>query len=255
MPFTGAIPSSSWGKERVYLSTRETSFFSKGKERRPRLAADRSRLLLVLALSAVSVVAFQGSRGLYDHTEGRYAEIAREMIASGDYLEPTLDHVPHWAKPPLTYWAIAAGVRVLGRNAWGARFYDVFAFVITVLAVTVCARALWDGTTGFVAGLVYLSSFLPAAGANLATTDTLLAMWEALGVLFYVLAYRSPDRGRSRTWVRLMWLAFGLGFFTKGPPALLPLLALVAFHLHARRPFALGDILGFLLFAASALSP
>ena len=63
----------------------------------------------VAALAFVVAASFQGSRGLYESTEGRYAECARETLASGDWDDPILNGRPHWTKPPLTYMAIMAG--------------------------------------------------------------------------------------------------------------------------------------------------
>jgi 4-amino-4-deoxy-L-arabinose transferase-like glycosyltransferase len=203
----------------------------------------------LLAASALLIAfAFQGTRGLYEPSEGRYAEVAREMRESGRYLEPTLAHRPHWTKPPLTYWGIAGGLAIAGDNPWGVRAYDAIAFTLTVLGVAAIGSTLWNPETGFLAGLVFLSSPFPVVGANVATADTLLALWTTLALLAYVRAWKGA---RSASWARLMWLMFGLGFFTKGPPALLPLLALVVFHWIARRPFRLLDVAGAALFVVS----
>jgi 4-amino-4-deoxy-L-arabinose transferase len=208
------------------------------------------RSWILLTISALFVaLAFQGTRGLYDPSEGRYAEVAREMRATGNYLEPTLAHHPHWTKPPLTYWSIAVGLAVVGNNTWGVRASNALAFVITTLAVAATAATLWGSQTGFFAGLIYLSSLFPVVGASVATADTLLAMWTALALLAYVRAWRGT---RSAVWTRVMWLMFGMAFFTKGPPALLPLVALIVFHIAARRPFRLFDIAGLLLFVVSS---
>ena len=207
------------------------------------------RAYILLAASALLVAfLFQGTRGLYEPSEGRYAEVAREMRESGNYLEPTLAYRPHWTKPPLTYWSIAGGLAVAGDNAWGVRAYNAIAFSLTTVAVAAIGATLWGANTGLLAGLVYLSSPYPIVGANVATADTLLALWEVLALLAYVRAWRGA---RAAPWARLMWLAFGLGFLTKGPPALLPLLALVVFHLAARRPFRLLDRAGAALFVVS----
>lgn len=69
---------------------------------------------IIIILSAFIALVFQRSRGLYETTEGRYAECAWEMFVRGKFLEPTLDFLPHWTKPPLTYWAIEAGIALLG---------------------------------------------------------------------------------------------------------------------------------------------
>jgi len=210
---------------------------------------DKRSWILLTLFALLVAVSFQGTRGLYDPSEGRYAEAAREMRATGSYLEPTLAHHPHWTKPPLTYWSIAAGLAVAGNNTWGVRASNALAFVITTLAVAATAATLWGSPTGFFAGLIYLSSLFPVVGASVATADTLLAMWTALALLAYVRAWRGT---RPAVWTRVMWLMFGMAFFTKGPPALLPLVALIVFHIAARRPFRLFDIAGLLLFVVSS---
>ncbi len=206
------------------------------------------RTALLAAIALVAAFAFQGTRGLYDPSEGRYAEVAREMRESGNYLDPTLAYRPHWTKPPLTYWAIAGGLAVCGDNTWGVRSYNAVAFVLTTLAVAGIGATLWNAEAGFLAGLVFLSSPYPFAAANATTADTLLATWTTLAMLGYVRAWKGA---RSAWWVRFMWLMFGVAFSTKGPPALLPLLALVVFHAVARRPFRMLDAAGMILFVAA----
>lgn len=214
--------------------------------RRPRAA------LLVLAL--LVAFAFQGSRGLYESTEGRYAECAREMVRSGNYLEPTLAGRPHWTKPPVTYWAIAAGLEVAGVNGWGARLSNAIAFVLTALLVAGIGATLWDPATAVVAGLVYVTSVFPAAAATVVSTDTLLTLFAVLTVFLYLRAWREQDRGRARWWVRAMWAAVGLGVLTKGPAEILPLMAIFAFDRLSPRRAPLLDPLGLGVFALVGFS-
>jgi 4-amino-4-deoxy-L-arabinose transferase len=218
-----------------------------------RPASLRPRTVLIV-LSLLVAFAFQGSRGLYESTEGRYTESAREMVRRGNYLEPTLAGRPHWTKPPVTYWAIAAGLRVGGVNGWGARLPNALAFVLTVLLVAGIGASLWDPATGVVAGLVYLTSIFPAAGATVVSTDTLLTFFAVLTVFLYVRAWRSEDRARTRWWIRAMWVAVGLGFLTKGPAEILPLMAIFAFDRLGSRRVPLLDPLGLAAFAVVGLS-
>jgi 4-amino-4-deoxy-L-arabinose transferase-like glycosyltransferase len=208
----------------------------------------RRALILLILLSGIVGLSFQGSRGLYESTEGRYAEVAREMLTSGHYLEPTLEGKPHWTKPPITYWTIAAGLRVFGQNEWGARIFSVVAFVLTVVAVVSIGKTLWDDSAGIAAGFIYATYVFTVAAAAALSTDTLLTLFEVLGVLAYVRAYRTAGTSTSKTWVCMMWLAFGLAFSTKGPPALLPLVALIVFHWHAGRPFRAANGYGIAIF-------
>ena len=86
-------------------------------------APSRPAYALLVVVAVLAAFAFQGTRGLYASSETRYAECAREMVASGNWLEPTLAGEPHWTKPPLTYWAIAGGMVLLGRSEWAVRLY------------------------------------------------------------------------------------------------------------------------------------
>ena len=91
---------------------------------------------LALLLLLVFAFALQGSRALYAPDEGRYTDVALQMVESGDWLHPQLaPGVPHYTKPPLTYWAVAAALRLGGENTWAARAPNALAFVGAVLMV------------------------------------------------------------------------------------------------------------------------
>jgi len=213
--------------------------------------------LLILGLALVVGTAFQGSRGLYESTEGRYALCAREMLDSGKWMEPTLFHQPHWTKPPLTYWAIAAGVRTFGRNAWGARAANIAFFALTALAVAGIGVRMWDRRTGFLAGIVYATALFPGAIAFSLNTDTFLAMWETIAILCFWNADRARNQSRAWRWMLGMWLALALGFETKGPPVLIALIPIVIYR--ARDPgrkekAPVWDLAGLLLFCIVGFS-
>lgn len=194
---------------------------------------------LVVALAVLTAFAFQGNRGLYETTEGRYAEAAREMVETGNYLVPTLDYQPHWTKPPLAYWGIAGGIIAFGQSEWGVRFYNAMAFFLTIMAVIALGSLLWDTTTALIAGLIYLSSPFPFFGSNVVSTDTLLTLWEVIAVLSYFKAYRAADSRKRSLWITVMWAVFGLAFMTKGPPGMLPLIPLIIWNYTRRNKASL----------------
>lgn len=207
-----------------------------------------------LLVALVVGLAFQGSRGLQETSETRYAECAREMLVTGNWMEPTLEFLPHWTKPPVAYWCIAAGMKAFGANAWGARLPGALAFVVATGAVLVAARRLRGPRAGLAAGLVFGVGFLPAAGAHVVTTDIYLTAAEALAGAAFIFAAMAASPVRRRWWAAGMGAAFGLGFMIKGPPALLPLLAFVPWNLmqpKARRVPLAG--VGLLAFCAVAL--
>lgn len=223
----------------------------------PRALPMTSREILLVALALVLAFAFLGARGLYETTEGRYAESAREMIETGDWLVPRLDYEPHWSKPPLTYWAIAGGMVLLGENEWGARLAPALSYLAIVWVVFGLGAAMWGRRTAFASALVYATAPLAVLGASVVSTDPILAMWQALAALAYWRALTHPEPGASGGAIVLFWLALGLGFLTKGPPALLTLLAVLVYHSWRRakhRPAPrLASALGLSLFAVVGL--
>jgi 4-amino-4-deoxy-L-arabinose transferase-like glycosyltransferase len=200
-------------------------------------------------------LAFQGSRPLWEPDEGRYVTVALEMIHLDDYLVPRLHHeYPHFAKPPLTYWLIAASLRTFGTNEWAVRVPNALAFTATVLLVFGIGRRLFPEGAAL-AAVVYASFLLPTVAANIANSDTLLATWEALAVWGFASWWWSADR-RQRGWLVVMWLGFALAFLTKGPVALLPLLAIGALVVATNRVRGLAvlfPLAGMTLFAVVGL--
>ena len=86
---------------------------------------------LAIALVAAGWLVTAGALGLLEPTETRYGEIAREMLASGDWLAPRLDGIHHFHKPPLAYWSAAGGMALFGVDAFGARLGVVLASIVT----------------------------------------------------------------------------------------------------------------------------
>ena len=199
----------------------------------------------IALLAGIMAFSFQGTRGLWDPDEGRYTNVAMEMMQSGDYFQPHRHHETlHVTKPPVTYWALAASMQSLGRNEWAARLPMALAFILTVLLVFQLGRT-FAATRPWLPALIYLSSPLPFFAANIITTDTLLAFAETAAVLAFV-RYRFD--GKSLRYLDGMWALFGLAFMIKGPPGLLPLLAILAWQWRNGGIKLLFRPLGLLLF-------
>lgn len=188
----------------------------------------RNPAVLVTIVSLVLGMGFLGTRAIWDPDEGRYTNVALNMLDSGDWVHPMRNgDVGHWTKPPVTYWAIAASTGVFGRNPWAARLPVAFAYLACVLLAWRIARRLAPGAHGF-AALVFATMFVPAFSSQIITTDFILAALQTLAMAAYVEA-RFGRRDQFRLWVAVMWFGFAAAFMTKGPPALLPLLAIVVF--------------------------
>ena len=207
---------------------------------------------VVLALALLLGLGFQGTRGLWEPDEGRYANVALQMLHSGDFvsLRRNADAL-HFTKPPLTYWSIAASVAAFGRSEWAVRLPIALAYVLTVFVAWRLGRRFVPAKP-WLPALVYATSPVPFIAANWINTDTMLAAMAALAVACYVRA--RFDAGASARWLDAMWAMFGLAFLTKGPPALLPLAAILAFAATEKQLLrVLWRPLGLLAFAALGL--
>ncbi|MBB6184647.1 ArnT family glycosyltransferase [Oleiagrimonas soli] len=192
-------------------------------------SSTRRALGLLAILLVLMGFAFQGSRPLWSRDEGRYTDNALQMIASGDYLVPAYNvDRTNFNKPPMTAWLIAASVRTFGHNTWAVRTPYALAFIFTALLLAGMGRTLMPDKF-WLPGLVYACTVFPFLSANIVSTDVFLTLFEALAGFGFVRAFLDAKARHPRRWAWLMWLGFGLAFLTKGPPGLMPLLAMVPF--------------------------
>ncbi|MBS0432052.1 MAG: glycosyltransferase family 39 protein [Proteobacteria bacterium] len=189
---------------------------------------DRWGFVGLVALGLLLGMAFQGSRGLWSPDEGRYVDGALQMLDSGDYLVPAYSPSEvNLSKPPATYWIIAASMKVFGRNTWAARVPYALFYLATILLLYAMGRLLIPEKP-WLPGLVYGCSAFPFIAANLVTTDALLTLCEAVA-MYGFLSFAFGSHEHSRRSLLLMWAGWGAAFLAKGPPGLLPLLAIVPF--------------------------
>jgi dolichol-phosphate mannosyltransferase len=164
---------------------------------------------------------------LVDPDEGRYAEISREMLESGDYIVPTQFGKPYLDKPPLLYWLTATSFQVFGISETAARLVPALSALATIMAVYVLGARLFGHTTAWLAGLALLSCCGFLLSGRFVFIDTLLTLFTTVGILTGCLACRE-SKLHFRWWVASA-LACALGMLAKGPIAVVlcvpPLLA------------------------------
>jgi 4-amino-4-deoxy-L-arabinose transferase-like glycosyltransferase len=189
--------------------------------------------LLLLALAGLLLVVGLGSVALTDRDEGANAEAAREMLARGSWITPTLGELPRFAKPALVYWLMGAGYRVLGVSETAARLPSAVSAILLVLVQYAFARWAFGRDVAWRSGLVLLLSLEYVAIGRMALTDATLALWTTVAGYAFVRGWwGAPPRG---TWYGLAWIAAGLAALTKGPVGLLiPLGGVVGYLLLAR---------------------
>src|SRR5947208_15889321 len=107
----------------------------------------RAHLILLLALCALLFFLGLGTLGLTDRDEGSNAEAAREMVQSGDWLSPTLNGAPRFAKPAFLYWLISGAYRLFGVSEYAARLPSaVFGTALILLQYYFARRVLGPST-------------------------------------------------------------------------------------------------------------
>ncbi|WP_273266981.1 ArnT family glycosyltransferase, partial [Flexistipes sinusarabici] len=193
---------------------------------------------------------------LFETTEARYAEVAREMIVTGNYLEPQFEGVKHFHKPPFAYWMMAAGMKIFGTNGFGVRFFGIVAAVFSVFFLYKTAGLFFRGRDDrFLNSLILSSSLLFLVISRIASTDIYLTFFtlSAQYFLFKQIFYEKSALNAS-----IYGILLGLGFITKGPIiflfTILPYLTGKIFFKSHRQNFTLKEIVySILLFSAVSL--
>jgi 4-amino-4-deoxy-L-arabinose transferase-like glycosyltransferase len=146
-----------------------------------------------------------GLRPLYKTDESRYAEIPREMVASGDWLTPRLNGFKYFEKPPLQYWASAAFFEVFGERDWAARLWTALTALAGLALVFCFAARLYGRTAGLYAAALMVASPLYVLLGQINTLD--------MGVTFFLSAAVFAFALGRMVW---FWIACALAVLSKG---------------------------------------
>ncbi len=163
----------------------------------------RDLLLLTLFFGPLFGFAL-GSRPLANPDEGRYAEIPREMLASGDWVTPHLDGIPYLEKPPLVYWLGALAQKFFGESEWSVRLVPAVFALAGVLLTYAAARRLHGHGAGLGAAIVLGTSLLYFALARILILDMAVSVLMTATLFCFILGVREPAGARRR------WLFYGL---------------------------------------------
>ncbi|MDD5180049.1 MAG: glycosyltransferase family 39 protein [Gallionellaceae bacterium] len=177
-----------------------------------------SRRLLWLLL-AVVVIWFGNIeyRKLIKPDEGRYAEIPREMVVSGDWVTPRLNGLKYFEKPPLQYWATAAAYTVFGEHHWTSRLWAALTGFAGLLLVWFAGTRLFGCAAGCYAAVLLGGSLLYALMGHINTLDMGVTFFIALGIVGLLLGQQDgADERTRRNWMYLAWVAMALAVLSKG---------------------------------------
>lgn len=180
--------------------------------------------ILLLGVAFLILLCGLGGRTLWG-SEGRWAEITREMLITKDFFHPTIGGQPYFDKPLFTYWLIAAFSTVLGTlNEWVCRVPSALCGVITVFVTMKLGTRLWSRQMGLIAGWILLTTYGVLLWSRTAAADT-----ENLAAIMVCTAWYWARRDKPGFVTFFgFYLVMVLGALTKGLAAVaIPLLVVV----------------------------
>jgi len=196
-------------------------------------------LSLLVIVCAFLIVLFY--RGFNDPDEGRYSEVPREMVVSGNWLEMRMLGYRYYEKPPLTYWLVAPAIKVFGARDWVVRIPLLISGLMLAGIFWLLARRQWERTPADIATLTMLTMIGFLAGTGLLLTDSFMFMWFALTCIALFFGCQPGISTRARFLLfSVASVAAALAFLTKGAIAIvLPPAIIFIWLLWERRPAAL----------------
>lgn len=154
---------------------------------------------------------------LFDWDEINFAESAREMLVSGDYLNVQINFETFWEKPPFFIWLQALSMKIFGVNEFAARFPNAIAGVLTLLVLFFIGKKWQNSTFGLLWTVLYACSFLPFFYFKSGIIDPWFNLFIFLAI-YFITEYTSPENNGNRYLQAVLSALFaGLATLTKGP--------------------------------------
>jgi hypothetical protein len=171
----------------------------------------------ITIISSVFFIPFNGRVHLFDWDEINFAESAREMIVSGDYLNVQINFQTFWEKPPLFIWMQVLSMKMFGINEFAARFPDAICGIITLLVLYAAGSRLYDKKFGLFWVFAYSGSILPFLYFKSGIIDPWFNFFIFVSLLFLIRGIR----GSGKALPAFAAFFLGLAVLTKGPVAIL----------------------------------
>ncbi|KAF0237161.1 MAG: glycosyl transferase family [Prolixibacteraceae bacterium] len=182
--------------------------------------------ILIAMVAALLFVPFLGGVHLFDWDEINFAEAAREMIVTGDYLTVQINYLPFWEKPPLFIWMQVFSMKLFGINEFAARFPNAICGIVTLLVLFNTGRKLRDNLFGILWVLAFAGSILPFFYFKSGIIDPWFNLFIFLSIWFLML-YSFPESINKIRNIIFSASFAGLAILTKGPAGFL-IIALTA---------------------------
>jgi len=166
-----------------------------------------------LAVSVMVLLFGLGHRALWDPDEGRYAEMAREILVLNDWVTPHLNYLNYFEKPMLHMWLEALSFKLFGVSEWAARLVSLLTALGGAALVGFMARKLWGRRAGLIASLVLITSLEYFFLASAVDINMTLTLFITAAMVFF----RLGQKEKKAAWFYLSWISMALAVLTKGP--------------------------------------
>jgi 4-amino-4-deoxy-L-arabinose transferase-like glycosyltransferase len=173
-------------------------------------------ILALVIFLGVFYALWIGSHALFTPDEGRYSEVAREMVASGDYITPRLNGVAFLDKPVLYYWLQASAIQLFGLKEWALRFWPAALGILCAMMTYVSGRLLFNRRTGIIAALILTTSPLYYGGSHYANLDLEVASLIGDALLCFIAGIQSTSPRLKNILLYAAYIFAGLAALTKG---------------------------------------
>ena len=172
---------------------------------------------VVLGLFLLLYILPLGKRAMFSPDEFRYAEISREMIASGDWIVPHLDGLRYFEKPVMGYWLNAVSMKLFGENAFAIRFSAAMAAGLTALMLFFLVKSFAGGYwAGLLTAGIFLSCFEVYGIGTYCVIDSQFSMFLTGTLVSFFFAYKHLNTRQSIYFLIASGVFCGFAFLTKG---------------------------------------
>ena len=174
------------------------------------------KILLLVIIYGLLWFGTLNYRHLIPSDEGRYAEIAREMLATGDWITPRYNGYKYFEKPPLQAWATAAAFQIFGIGDWQARLWTALTGFLTILFVGFTGARIFNARAGWLAAIVLASSPIWVISGHFNSLDMGLSSFLVAALCSLLIAQTSHNKNSCRNWMWACWVFMALATLSKG---------------------------------------
>ncbi len=179
-------------------------------------ALNPGKILILVLIYALLWFGTLNYRHLIPSDEGRYAEIAREMLVTGDWITPRYNGYKYFEKPPLQIWVTASAFHLFGIGDWQARLWTALTGFLTILFVGFAGARIYGSRAGWLASVVLASSPMWVISGHVNSLDMGLSAFLVAALCSLLLAQTSHNKNSTRHWMWGCWIFMALATLSKG---------------------------------------